>query len=146
MTFEKRTANNKEDFMWHVVPSMKSPVALNSVTWPYSMHLPPLFVIHEQPYFSTIWWFSGNLLVFFYILICFSFISMMGLHVFGWFLNFLSILFPSRQSGYFRMSKISLIIFFSHIRHLPAPGSLVKFQLYTWSLSYKQDRYGNQNL
>jgi len=32
--------------MWHVVPNMKSSVALHPVTWPYSMHLPPLFVVH----------------------------------------------------------------------------------------------------
>jgi len=42
--------------MWHVVPSMKSHVALHPVTWPYSMHLAPLFVIQERPDSD---WFGG---------------------------------------------------------------------------------------
>jgi hypothetical protein len=45
---------NKEDFMWHVVPSMKSHVALNPVTLLLSMHLPPLFLFHEQADFSQV--------------------------------------------------------------------------------------------
>jgi len=46
---------NKEDFMWHVVPSMKSHVALHPVTWPYSMHFPSVFVFHERPYYWLVW-------------------------------------------------------------------------------------------
>jgi hypothetical protein len=49
--------------MWHVVPSMKSHVALNPVTWPFSMHLPPLFVIHKLPDFRLVWWFLGYMLI-----------------------------------------------------------------------------------
>jgi len=37
---------NKEDFIWHEVPRMKSHVALNPGTCPFFMHLPPLFVFH----------------------------------------------------------------------------------------------------
>jgi hypothetical protein len=39
--------------MWHVVPGMKSHVALNSGTLPFCMHLSPLFVFHEQPDFRV---------------------------------------------------------------------------------------------
>jgi len=49
--------------MWHVVPSMESHVALHPGTCPYSMHLPPLFVLHEQPHFRLVRWFLGYMLV-----------------------------------------------------------------------------------
>jgi len=50
-----KPGHNKEDFMWHVVPSMKSHVALHPVTWPYSMHFPSVFVFHERPYYWLVW-------------------------------------------------------------------------------------------
>ena len=40
--------------MWHVVPGMKSHVALHPGIWPCSMHLPPLLVLHLKPHFRHI--------------------------------------------------------------------------------------------
>jgi hypothetical protein len=51
MKIKIKATENEEDFIWHLVPGMKSPVALNSVTKPYSMHLPPLIVLHLKPHF-----------------------------------------------------------------------------------------------
>ena len=51
------TVTNKKDFIWHVVPRMKSPVALHPGTWPDSMHLPPLFVFHLKPHLRLVRWF-----------------------------------------------------------------------------------------
>ncbi|MFH1000088.1 MAG: hypothetical protein V1783_04525 [Bacteroidota bacterium] len=62
---KRKTTTNKQDFIRHVVPRMKSPVALHPGTRPYSMHLPPLFVFHEQPHFRLVMWFLGYMLVLF---------------------------------------------------------------------------------
>jgi hypothetical protein len=51
--------------MWHAMPSMKSHVALHPLTGPFSMHLPPLFMFHEQPDIRPGWWFLGYMLVLF---------------------------------------------------------------------------------
>jgi hypothetical protein len=57
---------------------MKSHVALHPGTCPYSMHLPPLFVFHEQPHFRFVWWFLGYMLVLFYIFFGFSLSQSLG--------------------------------------------------------------------